>query len=178
MFGVFSPKFKIPEPFPRQSRVARSGVTRPAGLGNFVTARAGPRCFPSPGLPRRCHQPALLAAQENRGCGCDQKSEATRPGPLRATSAATNRAPALERGRGWAAADQRGGARGRSPAPCPTCWPQAPVRTRWCLPHPRAIPTRCLQTTNLQSQPRPADSTSRGKKGRCGHPVGQSSNQP
>lgn len=37
-------------------------------------------------------------------------SKAARPGPLRATSAATNRALALERGRGWAAADQRGGA--------------------------------------------------------------------
>lgn len=110
-----------------------------------------------------------LAAQENRGCGCDQRSEAARPGPLRATSAATNRALALERGRGWAAADQRGGARGRSPAPRPTCWPQAPVRTQLSLPRPRATPARWrLQIRNLQSPPRPADSTSRVIPARAG----------
>lgn len=121
---VFYPQLKIPELFPRRSRVAGSGAMRPAVLGNFVTARA--RCRAASHLqrplPRRCHQPASLAARENRGCGSDPRSEAARPGPLRATSTATNRALALERGRGWAAADQRVGARGRSPAPRPTCW--------------------------------------------------------
>lgn len=137
LFVIFTPQFKIPEFFPRRSRVAGRGAMRPAVLGNFVTAKA--RCLAASHLqrplPRRCYQPASLAARENRGCGSDPRSEAARPGPLRATSTATNRAPALERGRGWAAADQRVGARGRSPALRPTCWlpalvPEAPELLR------------------------------------------------
>jgi hypothetical protein len=58
-FGLFPRKFKIPELFPRRSRVAGSGETRPAGLGNFVTARAQPRCFPSPVLAAWEMPPAL-----------------------------------------------------------------------------------------------------------------------
>ncbi|MEJ1273965.1 hypothetical protein NN561_004840 [Cricetulus griseus] len=137
---------------------------RPAVLGNFVTA--GARCRAASHLqrplPGRCHQPVSLAAQENRGCGSDPRSEAARPGPLRATSAATNRAPAPERGRGWAAADQRVGARGRSPALRPTCWPQALLPDRPSFAGSGTTGTRLLLATNHQSQPRPADSAPRG----------------
>lgn len=113
-------------------------------------------------LPRRCHQPASLAARENRGCGSDPRSEAARPGPLRATSTATNRAPALERGRGWAAADQRVGARGRSSAPRPTCWLPALVPEAPELPRISDHRDRLLQAMNRQSGSRPADATPRG----------------
>lgn len=84
MFWGFSPQFKIPEPFPRRSRVAGSGVTRPAGLVNFVTARALQRCFPSPVLAawempparsaRRSGEPRLWLRPEER-------SRAARPPP-------------------------------------------------------------------------------------------------
>lgn len=80
----FSPKFKISEPFPRRSRVAGSGVMRPAGLENFVTARARTRCFPSPVLAawempptrsaRRSGEPRLWLRPEER-------SSAARPPP-------------------------------------------------------------------------------------------------
>lgn len=82
-----------------------------------------PRRFPSPGAdclggptrPRCWKDGGGGSGRENRG--------AQRPGPLRATSGATNRARARKRGRGWAVADQRGGCVGRSPARGPTCWP-------------------------------------------------------
>lgn len=160
----FFSKFKIHEPFPGRSRVAGSGATRPAGLGNFVTVRARGRAasqLQRP-LPGRCHQPAplLRTAAVAATRGTEQRgpapSERQAPPPI-----------ALRLWRGAGAGRPRPMGRGQEaePRPRPTCWRLTLLGTRPKLLPPSCHPDRLPQTGSRQSWPSPADSPFGGNSG-------------
>lgn len=132
----FSSKIKTPR---RAPRAVTSGLqaSAPAGTsGKLCQSRSPrPRHFPSPAPAASAVRPARWAARTAAVAHGGGESRGTeRPGPLRTTSAATNRAPAPERGRGWAAADQRGGLEEAESGP------GAPPAGRLCLALPRGAP--------------------------------------